>query len=114
MLKIEGITELRGRVGPVLSTGFIVIVTAGKAGLPAWGKLFFEGLRASDVQKSQHPNRLATTGAITCPSATLVVCDSVAFQVIDGIFDGADIPSLIVGDFHLFFIRGELLFEGHD
>ena len=100
--------------GSVLSTGFIAIITAGKEGLPAQGKSHFDGLRASNIQKRRHPNRLATTGAITCFSAILVVCDSVAFQVIDGIFDGANVPSLIVGDFHLLFVGGELLFKGHD
>ena len=91
-----------------------MIITTGKEGLPAQGKSHLDGLRASNIQDRRQLNRLATTGAITCFSPKLVVCDSVAFQVIDGIFDGADVPSLIVGDFHLLYVGGELFFEGHD
>ena len=91
-----------------------MIITTGKEGFPAPDKSHFDDPRASNIQKRRHLNRLATTGTITRFSAILVVCDSVAFQVIDGIFDGADVSSLIVGDFHLLFVGGELFFEGHN
>ena len=85
-----------------------------KGDIPAWVTPRFNNPAASNAQEGQHANRFAPAGEIARCSAILGVGDSVAFQVIDGILNGADIPGFIVGDFHLSVIGGELLFKGHD
>ena len=69
---------------------------------------------AGDAQERRHRNRFTETGLFARIGAILGVLDSVAFQVVYGILDGAKSPGLVVGNLQLLVVSGELFFEGHD
>ena len=108
------ITDLIRGEGEVAAAGFPELIIAIETALPAPVALLADDTITGGAQERRHRNRFAETSPFARVSAILGVLDSVAFQVVDGILDGAKRPGLVVGNLQLLIVGGKLLFEGHD